>query len=50
MSKCALVKMTPGWNAPQGVENVHTLCADKPESDDLGNIGYTKRLDTLLMY
>ena len=28
---------TPGWNAPQGVENVHTLCADKPESDDRGN-------------
>ena len=24
--------MTPGWNAPQGVENVHTLCAGKPES------------------
>ena len=29
--------MTPGWNAPQGVENVHTLCAGKPESDDRGN-------------
>ena len=25
------------WNAPQGVENVHTLCAGKPESDDRGN-------------
>ena len=24
-------------NAPQGVENVHTLCAGKPESDDRGN-------------
>ena len=23
--------------APQGVENVHTLCAGKPESDDRGN-------------
>ena len=29
--------MTPGWNAPQGVENVYTLCARKPESDDWGN-------------
>ena len=29
--------MTPGWNAPQGVENVHTLCAGKPESNDRGN-------------
>ena len=29
--------MATGWNAPQGVENVHTLCADKPESDDRGN-------------
>ena len=34
MSVC---KITPGWNAPQGVENVHTLCAGKPESDDRGN-------------
>ena len=34
MSKCALVKMTPGWNAPQGVENVHALCAGKPDSYD----------------
>ena len=33
ISRCALVKITPGWNAPQGVENVHTLCAGKPESD-----------------
>ena len=37
MSKCALVKMMPGWNAPQRVENVHTLCAGKPEFDDTGN-------------
>ena len=29
--------MTPGWNAHQGVENVHTLCAGKPDSDDRGN-------------
>ena len=29
--------MTPGWNASQGVKNVHTLCAGKPESDDWGN-------------
>ena len=29
--------MVPSWNAPQGVENVHTLCAGKPESDDRGN-------------
>ena len=29
--------MTPGWNAPQEVENVHTLCAGKPESDNQGN-------------
>ena len=29
--------MTPGWNAPQGVDNVHTLCAGKPESYDRGN-------------
>ena len=34
---CALVKMTPGWNAPQGVENLHTLCAGKPGSGDRGN-------------
>ena len=35
--KCALLKMMPGWNAPQGVENVHKLCVGKPESDDQGN-------------
>ena len=29
--------MATGWNAPQGVENVHTLCAGKHESDDRGN-------------
>ena len=29
--------LTPGWNAPQGVENVHKLCAGKPESDDRSN-------------
>ena len=32
MSKSALVKIPTGWNAPLGVENVHTLCGDKPES------------------
>ena len=32
--------MTPVWNAPQGVENVHTLCADKPKSDDRCNTMY----------
>ena len=26
--------MATGWNPPQGVENVHTLCAGKPESED----------------
>lgn len=46
MSKCALVKMTPGWNDPQGVENVHTQCAGKPESDDLGNNISVKHLET----
>ena len=40
MSQCALVKLSPGWNAPQGVDNVHTLCACKPESDDWGNDMY----------
>ena len=34
---CHSGKMTPGWNAPQEVENVHTLCAGKPEPDDQGN-------------
>ena len=33
-------KMATGWNAPRGVENVHTLCAGKPESDDRGNNNY----------
>ena len=28
--------IVPGWNARKGVENVHTLCAGKPESDDRG--------------
>ena len=27
-------------NAPQGVENVHTLCAGEPESDDWGSSTY----------
>ena len=36
--------MTPGLNALQGVENVHTLCAGKPESNDRGNNIYAKAL------
>ena len=40
--------MATGWNAPQGVENVHTLCAGKPESDDRGNNISVKRLGTSL--
>ena len=41
-------KMETGRNAPQGVGNVHTLCAGKPESDDQGNIIFVKRLDASL--
>ena len=41
-------KMATGWNAPQGVENVLTLCANKPESDDRGNNISVKRLNTSL--
>ena len=41
-------KMANGRNAPQGVENVHTLCAGKPESDDRGNNISVKRLETSL--
>ena len=29
--------MTPGWNAPQGVGNVHTFCVGKLETNDQGN-------------
>ena len=53
-SQCGLVstvsacKMATGWNAPQGVEKVHTLCAGKPESDDRGNNISVKRLGTSL--
>ena len=36
-------------DAPQGVENVHTLCAGKPESDDQANNIFVKRLETLSM-
>ena len=42
-------KMVPGWNASQGVENVHIWCAGKSESDDRGKHN-VKRLDTSLMY
>ena len=41
-------KMATGWNAPQGVENVHTLCEGNPESDDRGNNISVKRLGTSL--
>ena len=41
-------KMATGWNAPQGVENVHTLCVGKPEYNDRGNNISVKRLDTSL--
>ena len=42
-------KMVTGWNAPQGVGNVHTLCAGTHESDDRGNINLSvKRLGTSL--
>ena len=37
-------------NAPQGVENVQTLCAGKPESNDRDNIISEKRLETSLIY
>ena len=30
--------MLPGWNSPQCVENVHTLCVSKPESNDQDDI------------
>ena len=43
-------KMATGRNAPRGVENVHTLCAGKPESDDRGNNMSVKRLDISLMF
>ena len=33
---------------PKGVENVHTLCAGKPESDEKGNNISVKPLDTSL--
>ena len=39
-------KMATGCYAPQGVENVHTLCAGKPESDDRGYNISVKRLCT----
>ena len=40
MSKGRLQKLATGRNAPQGVENVHTLCEGKPEPDDRGNNMY----------
>ena len=43
-------EMAPGRNTPQGVENVHTLCADQSESDDRDNNISVTRLDTSLMY
>ena len=38
--------VAPGWNTPQGVENVHTLYACMPESNDRGNNISVKRLET----
>ena len=40
---------TPGWNAPQGVEIVHTLCAASTESNDWGNSIFVKRLETFVL-
>ena len=42
--------MTPGWNASPGVENVHKLCAGKPESNDRGNNSSAKHLEKSSMY
>ena len=38
--------MLPGWNTPQGVENVRTICGGKPESDDGDNNISLNRLET----
>ena len=35
-----IMSNTLDWNAPQRVENVHTLCAGMPESDDRDNDNY----------
>lgn len=37
LNTVSFYKMTHGLNVPHGVENVHTLCAGKPESDDRNN-------------
>ena len=42
--------MAPGYNGPQGAENVHPFCAGKAESDDRGNNEYVKRLKTSSVY
>ena len=42
--------MAPGWNAPQRVVNLLTLCMGKPESDDWGINISTKCLETLSKY
>ena len=47
MSVC---KMVPGWNTPQGVENVYTLCASKREFNERDHNIYVKRLETPSMY
>ena len=39
--------MTPGLNPPHGVENVHTLCVSKLESNDQRTDISVKRLETL---
>ena len=41
--------MATGRNAPQGVENVHTLYAGKPESDDRGNNISVERLKNIIV-
>ena len=40
----------PGWNAPQGVEIVHTVCVRaRFESNDWGNVIFVKRLETFVL-
>ena len=42
-------QVTPDWNAPQGVETVHTVCAGKFESNDRGNSIFVKSLETFVL-
>ena len=50
LSIVSVCKLTPGWSSPLGVENVHTLRAGMPQSDNRGNNISAKRLETSLMY